>query len=377
MRLIPALIGETTIRRAETADVPALAALEREAFSTDRMSRASLRRLVQSPSAALLVAEADGKLVAYAALLFRSGSARARLYSIAVMPEASGRGLGSQLLVAAEEEAATRRCIALHLEVREDNAAAIALYERHGYRRFGRYSDYYQDHADALRLCKRLALPRHWRERAPPYIHQTTEFTCGAASMMMALAWADRAWRPDPGVELALWREATTVYTATGPGGCDPYGIAVALRRRGLDAEIYASAPGPYFLDTVRSEDKRHVMRSTQQQFRFEAEQHGITTHLNPLDESGFIAAFSSGASAIVLVAGYHMVRRGVPHWVFAFGHDAGTILVHDPAAIVDDQGMATAAETYAVPWRVFERMTRFGREKLQAAIVIRKGPPQ
>ena len=35
---------------------------------------------------------------------------------------------------------------------------------------------------------------------------------------------------------------------------------------------------------------------------------------------------------------------------------------------------MARAPETYAVPWTVFEPMTRLGRERLSAAIVIRKG---
>jgi hypothetical protein len=48
---------------------------------------------------------------------------------------------------------------------------------------------------------------------------------------------------------------------------------------------------------------------------------------------------------------------------------------MHDPAAIRDDQGMAAAAETYAVPWSAFERVIHVGREALSAAIVIRKGP--
>jgi len=47
---------------------------------------------------------------------------------------------------------------------------------------------------------------------------------------------------------------------------------------------------------------------------------------------------------------------------------------MHDPAAVRDDQGMAVAAETYAVPWSAFERMTRVGRDRRSAAIVLRKG---
>jgi len=60
---------------------------------------------------------------------------------------------------------------------------------------------------------------------------------------------------------------------------------------------------------------------------------------------------------------------------VFAFGRAGRHVLVHGPAAIRDDHGRAIQPETYAVPWTAFERMTHMGRERLSAAIVIRKGP--
>ena len=69
------------------------------------------------------------------------------------------------------------------------------------------------------------------------------------------------------------------------------------------------------------------------------------------------------------------MIPRGVPHWIFAFGRDGAHVLMHDPAAMRDDQGMAAAAESYALPWTAFERVIHVGRERLSAAIVIRKGP--
>ena len=46
---------------------------------------------------------------------------------------------------------------ALRLEVRFDNGAALALYERLGFRQFGQYDNYYADSARALRLEKILA----------------------------------------------------------------------------------------------------------------------------------------------------------------------------------------------------------------------------
>jgi hypothetical protein len=115
-------------------------------------------------------------------------------------------------------------------------------------------------------------------------------------------------------------------------------------------------------------------MRLAQDEFRREAEAFKIPIHLAPLDESALMEAFDTGAVVIVLVSGYRMVRRNVPHWVFAFARDGHHILVHDPAAMRDADGNATSAETYAVPSSEFDRMTRFGRDDLRAAIVIRKG---
>ena len=50
-----------------------------------------------------------------------------------VLPELRGRGIGTALLRAAEDEARTRGATRLTLTVGVDNAGARQLYERHGY----------------------------------------------------------------------------------------------------------------------------------------------------------------------------------------------------------------------------------------------------
>ena len=96
---------------------------------------------------------AEGKtLAAYLLILFHRGTALARIYSIAVDPNFRGQGLGEFLMQQAEVLALDAGCTALRLEVRTDNTGAIALYGRLGYRKFGQYADYYEDHSDALRF---------------------------------------------------------------------------------------------------------------------------------------------------------------------------------------------------------------------------------
>ena len=366
---------EIRVRKAERGDIEALIELEHRVFATDRLSRRSLRRFLRLPTAQVIVAEDGSRLVGNAIVLFRRHSTVARLYSIAVAPLMTGRGIAPMLLDTGEAAALARDCRAMRLEVHVTNHAAIARYRKSGYREFGRVRHYYEDGGDALRFEKRL-VPRLPRGTAvPPYFHQSTEFTCGPACIMMALGWADRRFRPTPALEFQLWREATTVCGGSGPGGCEPFGIAVTLRRHGLLPEIYASRAGPYFLDTVQSPDRRRVMQVSQAEFQREAKALEIPSHLTPVDESVLMPAFDAGRVAIVLVSGYHMVPRGKPHWIFAFGRHGRHVLMHDPAAVRDDQGMALAAETYAIPWPAFERVIRLGREPLSAVIVIRKGP--
>src|SRR5690606_31146863 len=137
------------LRDATLDDLDALVALEARCFASDRLSRRSFRRMIARKTSALVVAEVDGALQGYVLVLFHAGAPLARLYSVAVAPAARGGGLGRQLVSAAEERARTNDCVALRLEVRRDNAAALALYHALGYRQFGVQEDYYEDHMDA------------------------------------------------------------------------------------------------------------------------------------------------------------------------------------------------------------------------------------
>jgi ribosomal-protein-alanine N-acetyltransferase len=149
------------VRVAKDRDLAALVELEHRVFATDRLSRRSLRHFLRSPTAALIVAEGEGgRLAGTAIVLFRPRSAVARLYSIAVAPHMSGRGVAAMLLAKAEAVARRRGCGAIRLEVHQTNHAAIARYHKQGYAEFGRHRRYYEDGGDALRFEKRLAAVR-------------------------------------------------------------------------------------------------------------------------------------------------------------------------------------------------------------------------
>jgi ribosomal-protein-alanine N-acetyltransferase len=144
------------MRPADLADLPALMALENEAFASDRLSRRSLRYYISAASAAMIVCERRGALAGYSLIAFRKGSSSAWLYSIAVGRAYRGLRLGAALLLASERLARARGATRLHLQVRSRNRRAKALYESKGYSRYDKIADYYEDGAAAL--CYRKLL---------------------------------------------------------------------------------------------------------------------------------------------------------------------------------------------------------------------------
>ena len=154
-----------SIRAATLTDVDRLLALETASFASDCLSSRSFRYFVGSPTAALRVIREGAGIVGYYLLLFRARSSVARLYSIAVDARYRGRGLAAALLADAERAARSRGRSRLGLEVREDNGAAIRLYQRLGYVLKGRHADYYEDGAGARRYEKRLDRPARDRSR--------------------------------------------------------------------------------------------------------------------------------------------------------------------------------------------------------------------
>jgi len=147
-------------RRYEPRDFAALYAIEEICFAPPlRFSRAYMRRLAASASAATWMAEKDGELAGFAIVEWSPSGPGAVAYiqTIEVAPPHRGFGAGSELLLRVEgsARAAGARLIWLHVDA--ENTVAIRLYEAHGYTRQGREEHYYARHRPALVYAKPLA----------------------------------------------------------------------------------------------------------------------------------------------------------------------------------------------------------------------------
>ena len=361
------------IRDARLADLDALVALEDSCFEIDRFNRRQFRYMITRAQGRLLVDERRGTLIGYAQVLFRRGTSLARLYSIAVDPRARGKGAGRDLLEAAERAASEADCAYLRLEVRRDNVESIRLYRNAGFRKLGEVGDYYEDGMEALRYEKALAPRLSPKLVRVPYYEQTLDFTCGSSALMMAMKALDRTVRFSRTLELRLWRESTTVFMTSGHGGCGPFGLALSAVSRGFSAEVFVNDRGVPFLDSVRNEEKKEVMRLAHEDMLAQVRKLGVPIRYGKATIDGIESKFKSGAVPIVLISLYHFYEQKVPHWVVVTGFEKRFVYVNDP--FIDRKREHTRTDCINMPIAKgdFQRMSRYGRAGLQAVVFISK----
>jgi ribosomal protein S18 acetylase RimI-like enzyme len=76
------------------------------------------------------------------------------LRGMAVLPSLCGSGIAGQLLSHAEEELRSRGCSRITLDTTEPLQRAMRFYEKHGYRRSGKISDFFG--MPLVEYCKTL-----------------------------------------------------------------------------------------------------------------------------------------------------------------------------------------------------------------------------
>lgn len=147
--------SELSIRMMTSADVDAVAAIEKAVFS-DPWPKSAFREILKVGNRInLIVATSDHEIAGY--VLAQLGADELQIQNIAVATDHRRRQLGSLLLRRAEQEGIARGALCSVLEVRTTNEAALGLYHSFGYRMIGRRKDYYRRPVgDALVLFRRL-----------------------------------------------------------------------------------------------------------------------------------------------------------------------------------------------------------------------------
>lgn len=135
-------------------DIAPAARIDLDRFGETAWTQAQFWGELAQPTRFYVVAEDPDSddIVGYAGLWLMPPDSDVQTLAVAAGWERTG--LGSRLLGRLLEEARERGCTRTILEVRADNARAIALYARHGFAVISRRTSYYGPGLDAVIMCR-------------------------------------------------------------------------------------------------------------------------------------------------------------------------------------------------------------------------------
>ncbi len=148
------------IRPATARDVQALARIEQRCFDPGvyghlLMSESEFGRMIGRTRSMIIVAEADGRVIGYAALFFIRRKRLSWFFSHAVDPAFRGRGVGTSLFRGAERQAVVNDCPCMVLEIR-GKRELFERYTRYGYAVIREIPRFYPDGSTAIRMGRRI-----------------------------------------------------------------------------------------------------------------------------------------------------------------------------------------------------------------------------
>ena len=132
---------------ARSDDAGALALLEKRAFGAKSWGEDSVKASFVASGVSILLGGKAREAEGFA--LWRDLGEEAELLTIGVAPEARAAGLGGALLNAVLDAARLGGAHKVYLEVDDQNAQAMTMYQRHGFAKVGARVRYYRDGRDA------------------------------------------------------------------------------------------------------------------------------------------------------------------------------------------------------------------------------------
>jgi hypothetical protein len=206
----------------------------------------------------------------------------------------------------------------------------------------------------------------------PPYYGQTTHFTCGAVTALVAAAHAGTVPRAalDRESELSLWRRATNF------PACEPVGLGVAARRAwpSVPVTVHLDVDRPVLLDHC-SEDEREWRALLQRMSRTQAEDLGVPVDPRHLSTAAIRSTVDRGEHVLLLISLAGMQGFDVPHWVLCHGAVPGALVIEDPWAATSAGDTWADAHLLPVADAALDTMAAVPPDPFRGAVTLGRPP--
>ena len=126
-----------------------------------------------------------------------------------------------------------------------------------------------------------------------------------------------------------------------------------------------------FLVDSVRSPEKKEVMRLVQEDWIEELSGLPVILHRGSLGVEELRQKFEAGGIPLVLISSYRIYGERFPHWVVVTGFDDHYIYVHDPLVDSDEGETVADSVNMPIPHREFRRMARYGKAGQKAVLIL------
>jgi ABC-type bacteriocin/lantibiotic exporter with double-glycine peptidase domain len=116
------------------------------------------------------------------------------------------------------------------------------------------------------------------------------------------------------------------------------------------------------FVDSVRDADKKAVIELAERDFLAQLRRTDAEIRHQPLRLDGLVEHLRQGDMPVVMIGLWRLHREQGAHWVAVAGFDGHVLRLLDPIS---------ASGPTSISAREFERISRYGRQRQAAAVVI------
>ncbi|MFH8487613.1 peptidase C39 family protein [Streptomyces longisporoflavus] len=202
----------------------------------------------------------------------------------------------------------------------------------------------------------------------PPYYGQTTHFTCGAVTALVAQTHAGVLPHKelDRQAELTLWRGATNF------PACEPVGLGVAVRRAWPSSAVtvHLDTDRPVLVDHL-PDNEQEWRALLQRASRTDAAHAGVPIDPRRLSPADIRSAIGRKEHVLLLLSLAAMQGFDVPHWVLCHGAVPGALVIDDPWANAATGDTWVDAHLLPVPDPSLGTMSTISAEPFRGAVTI------
>ncbi|MFE0674826.1 peptidase C39 family protein [Streptomyces sp. NPDC058867] len=205
----------------------------------------------------------------------------------------------------------------------------------------------------------------------PRYYGQSTHFTCGAVTALVARAHAGHLpWTAlDRRAELTLWRDATNFPS------CEPVGLGLAVHRAWPESAVtvHLDSEDPLFLDHLTDPERawRTVLQDVS---REEAARAGVPVRSERLTLAAIRSGLDRRQPTLLLLSLDRMQGYDVPHWVLCHAAVPGALVIDDPWAETSRGDTWVDAHLLPVPEDSLDAMSTLSPGPFRGAVTLGPG---